>query len=814
MTQYLSFTSKMNPKLIVFVTLITCMTGLARADVKPDLNAFNQQVKPLLQKYCIQCHGEKITKTKLRLDRIDPNIITGEHFDHWEDIREAFNTGEMPPKDKPKPTAAERDLMTRWLDAEFKKAKQYGNPNKRGSVRRLTRYELRYALEDLLNISVKDEVNKLPQEGTSLDSGLKNSSRLLMISSPHVESYLDVILSVINKLKAIAVFEPHSISVDIENLNVNPPVTYAQKGKKNRSPLAKVKRAGKGVIVDRGGYIDLKIPSISRCKFQTFLKAKADTAGRVQVSIGFQHSQFDPRQVVANLGEIEIENSEQVKTYSLDSFPEKLTAEMTRALDRPFFIRITNRTATNLYLEAFDYKGNVNGELTASLIPEGIKQSEIDSHVRLTISSFIERALRRAPTETELKKYHDVYTRYAIDEKPVIALLSTYKEILCSPGFFYLGLPGNLSKEKKANYKLAEKLAFFLWCSVPDEQLLQAARAEKLTSPSVLASEVERMLKDEKSRRWVNHFTDQWLQTSKLFNVAVDKNYYPRFRESIKELMHKETVESVSDVFRNGSPATNILKADHVFVNQTLAGYYGIRGVKGDEFRKVAVDEKSHRGGLLTQGTMLIGNSDGMNSHAILRGVWMAEVILKDPPPDPPANVPPLDESIAGFNKMTLNQKLFAHRNNDACRNCHQKIDPWGIPFENYDASGLWRDKALVVAKAADQPKNKKAKGKKKPVFEKTYVEIERESTLADGETIDGIDNLKTYLVNHRKRDFAKGLVERILAYGLSRDLDFYDEDLVKNLVDRFESSNYSVPTLIRDIVQSEPFWKGHNDGS
>jgi hypothetical protein len=274
--------------------------------------------------------------------------------------------------------------------------------------------------------------------------------------------------------------------------------------------------------------------------------------------------------------------------------------------------------------------------------------------------------------------------------------------------------------------------------------------------------------------------------------------------------MHRETYEAVNDVFRSGSSALNLLKADHVFVNQTLAGFYKLRGVRGEEFQKVAVDETSHRGGLLTQGTFLIGNSDGMNSHAILRGVWLADMILHEPPPDPPANIPPLDESIPGFNKMTLNQKLFAHRDNEACRSCHRKIDPWGIPFENFDASGLWRTKVLVVSKTSGLPKDQESEQKKakKPSFEKSYLEIERKATLPDGAEVEGIEKLKEYLVNHRKRDFTKGLVERILAFGLSRNLDFHDEELVNELVDHFEGSPYSVPELIGKIVSSETFSK------
>ena len=785
--------------------LSACMSIAARADLKPDLKTFEEQVSPLFRQYCGRCHGEEESEGEVRLDIINPDIVAGEHFGKWEDIREAFNTGEMPPEDEPQPTSNERDVITRWLDAEFKKAKLHGSSKQRGSVRRLTRYELRYALEDLLKVSVGDEVNALPEEGTSLETGLKNNSRLLMISGPHLESYLDVVISVVDRMKKIAAFQPYSESVDIKNLDTNPKAVAASNGRKHKPPVGKIERAGMGVVVNPAGYIDLRIPSISKYMFETSLAAKADGPGKFQVSIGFTRSDVDPRQVVVDLGEIDVQQTDELQTYTLSSDPENLPAEMTRALDRPFFIRITNRSAQKIYLETFDYQGNVNTELTSSLIPADVAESEVDQHVRRRIRAFVEKAFRRSPTEAEFEKYYGVYQHHSEQQAPIVALLDTYQEILCSPSFFYLGIPGQLAGEARENYKLAERLSFFLWCSVPDEPLLRAASAGELTKSSVLASHVERMLKDEKSRRWVEHFADQWLQTSKLFNVAVDRNYYPRFKDPLKELMHQETIESVNDVFRNGSSALDLLKADHIFVNQTLAAFYQLKGVRGEEFKKVAIKEDDYRGGLLTQGTFLVGNSDGMNSHAILRGVWLTEVILNDPPPDPPKNVPPLDESIPGFDKMTLNEKLFAHRDNEACRNCHHKIDPWGIPFENFDASGAWRDKVLVISQAPG-----KRKKRKKPIFERHEVAIDRVSTIPGGEKVDGIAELKEYLVAHRKRDFAKGLTERILAYALSRDIDYHDEDLVNHLVERFEQNNYSVPLLVREIVISEQFHRGY----
>ena len=789
--------------------LVVVATGHGREDIKSDLAGFRQSVKPLLQKYCVDCHGPNKQKGDMRLDVIDPDVVRGTSFDQWEDVREAFNSGEMPPKEKPQPTGAERDLMTRWMDAEFKKVKLHGSTKKRGSIRRLTRYELKYAFEDLLGFPIHNEIDRLPEEGTSIETGLKNNSRMLMISSPHLESYLDVVMTIIERMKEIAIFEPFVNRSDIANLDVDPPVKYTSEKKKIPPSLAKVSRAGSGIVIEKGGYLDLNVTSISKCKSQTSIVAKAENVGRIEVAMGFQRSDVDTRLTFCRMGTIDIAEGDELLDYVLESYPEGLTEEFTKG-DRPFFLRITNRGAENLYLESLEYRGNVNTELVNTLIPHDIRESEVNQQVRSKIASFVTKAFRRTPTETELKKYGLVYELYAKEESPALALLGAYKEILCSPKFFYLGLSGNLGGKADANFKLAERLAFFLWCSVPDEPLLKAAAEGSLIRQPELESQVKRMLKDEKSRRWVERFADQWLQTSQLGNVAVDRNYYPKFKDTIKELMHRETYEAVNDVFRNGSTALNFLKADHVFVNQTLASYYRLRGVRGEEFQKVAVDEKSQRGGLLTQGTFLIGNSDGMNSHAILRGVWLADAILHDPPPDPPANVPPLDENIPGFNKMTLNQKLFAHRNNEACRSCHRKIDPWGIPFENFDASGLWRNKVLVVSKASEPPKSQEGapKNAKKPTFEKNYLEIERKSTLEDGVEVDGIEKLKEHLINHRKSDFAKGLVERILAYGLSRDLDFHDEELVDELVDHFEGSHYSVPELIEEIVSSETFSK------
>ena len=227
-----------------------------------------------------------------------------------------------------------------------------------------------------------------------------------------------------------------------------------------------------------------------------------------------------------------------------------------------------------------------------------------------------------------------------------------------------------------------------------------------------------------------------------------------------------------------------------------------------NEFIKVKAGN-SNRGGLLTQGTFLVSNSDGIHSHAIKRGVWLNEILLNDPPPKAPDDVPPFDETIEGFEKMKLSEKMARHRNNPACASCHSKIDPWGMLFENYDASGKWRDKVTATAKV-EKNKNRK-KGEPKKLILKTYLPVETESIIPGNVKLKNMNELKSYIVKYRKEDFAKGLTERLLSYALSRDVGFYDEELVKSLNKQFVAGKFLTSNLIKNIVTSDEFMKGNN---
>lgn len=805
--------------LILFGVLRLSAVSHADDGLSPDLAGYTKAVQPLLHQYCFECHDERKAKGKIRLDTIDPDLPNGEHTGVWEDVLEQLKTGEMPPEDEKQPTLAEREIIIHWLDGEFKKTRLLGRPNRKGPVRRLTRYELEYTLEDIFDVSVDGAIEALPKESASPETGLKNSSRLLMVGGPFMDSYMGAIFSTIDQIRDFVKLEPISVELDFAGVDLKGPLVESEKKeepveappkkaqkkkskkKPGRSPFRGVEKEAGGLTIAPKGFITLSIPRVPKHVYDISFSARADgPSGRVQASVGFQYSAIDTREFVSKLGVEPIEASEKTRRYSYSEAAEKLPDEILHSLDRIYFVRLTNLSPHPVFVESFGFEGDSNAEIKARLLDRPASKQDGSGIGRDVISSFLSKAFRRTPSETEVLKYDGIYQAFLKDQSSFDALLSTYEEILCSPKFFYLGLPAEVDAEQNHQFKLAERLSYFLWCTKPDQALLDDAATGVLTEPAVLASHVRRMLKDERSRRLVENFTEQWLHTSTLFNVAVDPTYYRGFKDTMKELMWRETVESINDVFRHGAPALDLLKADHVFVNDVLARHYKIKGVSGAEFRKVKVGEKDHRGGLLSQGTFLVGNSDGIDSHAILRGVWLTGVVLNNPPPDPPKNVPPFDESIPGFEKMTLNQKMFHHRNHQACASCHNKIDPWGIPFENYDASGAYRDKVLSITKADNKKRGKKAN------LVRNYIEIERKATLPSQDEVDGMEELKDYIVKNKHQDFAEGLTEKLLSYALYRDVDLYDAELVERLRAAFMANEYSVPSLIEDIVLSDEF--------
>ena len=322
----------------------------------------------------------------------------------------------------------------------------------------------------------------------------------------------------------------------------------------------------------------------------------------------------------------------------------------------------------------------------------------------------------------------------------------------------------------------------FLWCSVPDAELLSLAVSGELYEPAVMERQVDRMLADPRARRFSEQFVAQWLGLELLDFLKVDRKTYPWFDESLKEAMREEPVAFFHEVLMNDHGVLEFIHSRFTMVNERLAQHYGLAGITGNSFRRVKLREgRQQRGGVLTQAGILAMNSDGTDSHPLKRGVWMLERLLNDPPPPPPPAVPEIDLSDPAVAKMTLKERIEDHRNSPACMSCHAKIDPWGIAFEDYDAIGGFRTEVQGVA-------------------------VDSASVLFNGQELDGVDGLKRFLLENRQDQFLRAITHKLLTFGLGRPLVFADRSAVDEITANVREQGDGLATLVKSIATSALF--------
>lgn len=399
------------------------------------------------------------------------------------------------------------------------------------------------------------------------------------------------------------------------------------------------------------------------------------------------------------------------------------------------------------------------------------------------IEKFMSRAFRRTLNDGELDRYLNFWRNIRNDfnsfEEGIKEVLIA---ILCSPNFIYLNQPMNLnSEELDDEYYLASQLSYFLWNSPPDEKLIELASEGRLYRN--LSRQINRMIKSPKIENLINGFSYEWLRLDRHKTMDVNVQEYEDYTRFVKEDMFNETYEFMKYILVNDLSILNFIDSDFAMLNQNLAEFYGLNGVEGNEFRPVNLNKNQNRGGLLSQGSFLTGHSDGTQPHAIKRAVWLKEKILGDHPPPPPPNVPEIDPETPGFENLTLKEQLFLHRNKVSCMDCHMKIDPYGVIFENYDATGRYQ---LTM--------------KGKP--------IDSKSVLPDGNEVDGIQGMKDYILKFKTEDFTKSIVKNLFSYANGRDVGFADEKEIKYIVDKVMKDNYSFKTVIQEIIYSPTFYK------
>ncbi len=361
---------------------------------------------------------------------------------------------------------------------------------------------------------------------------------------------------------------------------------------------------------------------------------------------------------------------------------------------------------------------------------------------------------------------------------------------MCSKNFLYLeeGKIGEATGQLN-DYELASRLSYFLWSSMPDQRLLDLAAAGKLHDPVTVRGEAHRMLADPKAAEFAETFPFQWLQLRRVGMFTPDKTLYPEYDEYLEKSMVAETLAYFREVLTRNGSLREFLDSDWTMLNERLAQHYGIEGVHGEALQRVALKPADHRGGLLTQGSILGLSSDGTRHRPVHRGVWVLESIVGKAPPPPPANVPALNTPAPDAKKTTLREKLEQHRADANCNACHKKIDPLGLAFDNYDAIGRWRDVETVKDGVGDNPK------------------LDPSGELYDGRKFADAAGLKRILIDDTDR-FAMAFTEKLATYALRRGMTFSDRADLKRIADGAKADDYKLATLIESLVASEVFRK------
>jgi hypothetical protein len=761
--------------------------------------SFGQTAAPeraLLDKYCVTCHSDRAKTGGLTLQNIDVTNVPA-NAETWEKVIRKLSVGAMPPSGMPKPNAAETGALVSYLETSLDKSFATSPNPGHATLHRLNRTEYANSVRDLLALEV-DPSALLPPDDESY--GFDNNADVLGVSPVLLERYV----SASRKVSRLAVGDPTQDAV-AQTFRTRPDLSQANRvegmplGTRGgllmhyNFPLdgkyaIKVVLARNTVDVIRGleEAHQLEILVDGTRVFLASVGGTSDTEALVK-------NPAEARMMMESRLQAHVPVKAGPRTVAV-TFLQKNAAEDDYILEP--FLRTTLDPVNEAGLPHIDqvviagpYNATGPGDTPSRrkiFVCKPANASEEVGCAKKILSTLARGAYRRpvtpADTETLLSFYQAGRNKGGSFDAGIERAL---RLILSSPEFVFRFERDPATVPDGAPYKiddleLASRLSFFLWSSIPDDELLDLAVAGKLSNPVTLDQQIRRMLADSRSQALATNFAAQWLYLRNLKNFAPDPNEFPDFDDNLRQSLLTETEMFFSSVVNENRNVLDLLNADYTFVNERLAKHYGIPDVYGPRFRRVTLTDDSRRG-LLGQGSVLTVTSIATRTSPVLRGKWILTNILGTPPPAPPPNVPALKENNEGGKLMSVRERLEEHRKSPACASCHKVMDPLGFALENFDAIGQWR------AKSEDG------------------AAIDASGVLLDGSKVEGPATLRAALLA-RPNVFVTTLTEKLMTYALGRGVDYQDMPEIRAIIAHAAADHYKFSDLISGIVKSPEF--------
>lgn len=761
--------------------------------------------RALLNRYCITCHNDQRLTAGLDLGSADLTQV-GEHPELWEKVVRKLNARLMPPIGRPRPDDAAYENLASWIETELDEAwAEAPDPGRTRTFHRLNRSEYRNAIRDLLALEVEIE-DLLPADDASY--GFDNIAGVLRMSQALMERYL----SAARTISRMTVGSPppavdstvYRTAQDLQQQHRVEDLPFGTRGGLLIEHFFP-QEGGYDIRIAVGRHRGLQRPhqmevAIDGVSVQLFAVGQAPAADDQQPSTS--NTTVVP---YATDGKYEVRVSVKAGprrvAVTFYKQPTPLVERVREVFENPTIagnpgIGGTMPTITSVTIRGpYDAKGS--GETPSRrrvFMCHPMTEPEEAPCAETILLTLVRRAFRGYQTDEDLEVllnfYRDRRSRGGSFEDGIELAL---RRLLVSPEFLYrIELdpeehPGVASGRGSGAYRisaldLASRLSFFLWSSIPDEELLKVAAEGHLRDPAVLEQQVRRMIADPKSFALVRNFGGQWLQLRNLETVVRPGDPYSRtFDESLRQGFLRETQLFLDSILRENRSLLEILTADYTFLNERVARHYGMHNVQGSHFRRVALPEGSQRRGLLGHGSILTLTSHAIRTSPVNRGKWILDNILGTPPPDPPPNIPALDDRKTQAKVATLRERMSLHRENPACASCHDVIDPAGFALENFDAIGQWR------------------------VVDESFNTIDASGTLPDGTAFNGAPELVAALLK-RPEQFVSTVSEKLLTYALGRGLESSDMPALRAIVAGAAHDDYGFQSLLLGIVKSYPF--------